>query len=68
MYRILLLCREGSRLVHTASYTAWEYVWHWHTWTIEDSVEDAVAEARRLRVDLNPMVKSLRIIGVDDYY
>jgi len=66
MYRILLLCREGMRLC--CSPLRWEYVWHWHTWTIEDSYELALAEANRISVGFNPMVKSLRIIGVDESY
>lgn len=68
MYRIQLLCREGMRLVNDLCGMRWEYVWHWHTWTVEESYEEAAKEAARLRIDLNPMVWKLRIIGIDEPY
>lgn len=68
MYRILLLCRDGIRLVCDSLGTRWEYVWRWHTWTIEDNHNDAAEEAVKLRIDLNSMIARLRIIGVDETY
>ncbi len=68
MYRILLLCREGHRLISDTIGMRWEYVLHWHTWTIEDTLEDAQRELERLRIGLNPMVRSAKIIGADEYY
>ena len=68
MYRILLLCREGIRLVHDSLGPRWEYIWRWHTWTIEDDDQEAADEASRLRIDLNPMIARMRIIGVDEPY
>jgi len=66
MYRILLLCREGIRLCYEP--LRWEYVWRWHTWTIEDTYQEASDELLKLRVHLNPMILKAKIIGVDDLY
>lgn len=41
MFRLLILSKEGMEL----HFDRWRVILRWHTWSIESSIEDCIAEA-----------------------